>query len=67
MAIVLLSLSEIYLPELNLTLSTGESFAKVRDILAVYLASLVLPTNREVYKCFRKLRGGDYLTCEEHE
>ena len=64
-AFVPVSLSEIYLLEFNLTFPTGESFAKVKDVLAVCLASLVPLTKREVYECVNGLRGGS-LTWEDY-
>ena len=56
------SLSEIYLLEFNLMFPTTESFSKVKDILAVCLASLNPLTRREIFDCVNGLRGGANLT-----
>jgi hypothetical protein len=50
-----LSLSQIYLLEFNLRFPTTESFARVKDILAVCVASLRPMTLEDIWNCVNAL------------
>ena len=51
-----LSLSEIYLLEFNLMFPTLESFTKVKDILAICLATLKPLTLEQIFMCVKSLK-----------
>ena len=61
------SLSEIFLLEFNLMFPTTESFSRVKDILAVCLASLKPLTKREMYDCVNGLRHDGRLDWNDFE
>lgn len=50
-----LSLSEIYLLEFNLRFPTLESFARVKEILAIVVASLRPMTLEDIWNCVNAL------------
>lgn len=62
MGMIPLSLSEIYLLEFNLRFPTSESFARVKEILAVCIASLRPMTLEDIWNCINALTKSNEMS-----